>query len=105
MSSASGPIDGAFVQVCRQGFPGCTATTVTGPDGNYATTNLPPGTYDVSVSAPGNLTPQTRTVPLADGEQRTEDFLLTGPQAPPAGTTIDDDTPPGRFLRWWWASR
>ncbi|MGD0760577.1 MAG: carboxypeptidase regulatory-like domain-containing protein [Candidatus Sulfotelmatobacter sp.] len=39
-------------------------TVTTGPDGAYIIRNIPPGTYDITVSAPGFRATQIRTVPV-----------------------------------------
>ncbi|HWH35787.1 MAG TPA: nidogen-like domain-containing protein [Acidimicrobiales bacterium] len=100
VSDGAGGISGAFVQVCRpaasQGVF-CPFTGLTGSAGTYLAANLPPGPYVVSVSPPGNLSPQSRSVDLADGQQLVVDFVVQAPQPPPPGTSIDDDTPPGQI--------
>jgi A-macroglobulin TED domain/Alpha-2-macroglobulin family/Carboxypeptidase regulatory-like domain/MG2 domain/A-macroglobulin receptor binding domain/Macroglobulin domain MG3 len=39
-------------------------TAISGPDGTFVVRNIPPGTYDVSVSSPGFRATQVRTVPV-----------------------------------------
>jgi hypothetical protein len=39
-------------------------TAIHGPDGAYIIRNIPPGTYDMSISAPGFRATQIRTVPV-----------------------------------------
>jgi hypothetical protein len=56
--------------------------------GHYSISGLAAGTYDVSVSAPGNLFPQTHRVILGAGVQHTESFQLAPPVLPPSGTAV-----------------
>jgi uncharacterized repeat protein (TIGR01451 family)/LPXTG-motif cell wall-anchored protein len=78
--------------------------SITGPDsfsdsvltsgaGTYSFTDLPPGTYTVTVTAPSGLTattPATFTITIAQDEtNNTADFGFTPPDAPDAGTIGD----------------
>jgi hypothetical protein len=79
------PVAGAFVSAC--GTDGTCALTTTSASGAYSFGGLPDGTYAVQVSPPGNQLPAAATATLA-GADVTLDLHVTGPVAPPVGTSI-----------------
>src|SRR5580704_7722517 len=52
-------------------------TGTTGPDGAYIIRNIPPGTYDLTISAPGFRATQIRTVPVHSTSITAVNVLLT----------------------------
>ena len=59
-----------------------TRTALTGGDGHYLITAVPPGTYSVTASAAG-YSPQTRPAEVIQGETATVHFALTPLPTPP----------------------
>lgn len=92
--AAGNEVAGALVSVCdASGF--CNLTT-TGSAGGYAVGGLANGDYTATAFPPGDLDPgQIGPLTVADGDLAGQDIVVTGPTAPPSGTSIDDDTPPG----------
>jgi hypothetical protein len=60
--SGANPIDGATVTIDGPTW----STITTGPDGAYSFGVLPPGSYDMTVTAPGYVDSVTITVPVPD---------------------------------------
>jgi putative cell wall-binding protein len=82
-------VPGAYVSACAPSGE-CSLTT-TGDAGQYTLGGLADGTYRVSVSAPGELSPAGADVTVT-GADVVQDFGLVGPVAPPVGTTITPTT-------------
>jgi Nidogen-like len=78
-------VAGAFVSAC--GTDGSCALTTTSASGAYSFGGLADGTYAVHASPPGSQLPAAATANIA-GADVTLDLHVTGPVAPPAGTTI-----------------
>lgn len=84
-------LEQAPVQACI--VNGQCVTTRTGTDGHYSLAALPPGDYEVTAFPPSgsDLSPtEPVAVSLTDGLVSTADLFLSGPTAPPPGTTITD---------------
>lgn len=95
-------LSGASVQVCKSENDNffCDATA-TDTKGEYEVSDLAAGSYEILAFPPSsfNLSAnQIGPVTIADGETLTrQDIVLTAPEPPPAGTSIDEDTLPGEI--------
>jgi protocatechuate 3,4-dioxygenase beta subunit len=88
VASGAGGVAGALVQLCGGGF--CNLTS-TGGAGAYAFTGVSPGTYQITANPPsGTMLNQGSAGPVMVGTANVTapPILLSGPQPPPAGTTI-----------------
>ncbi len=62
--------------------------TTTDSNGDYTLTRLPPGTYEVSLEAPGYFAPKLIGIEVAQGETTGHDFTLT-PEGAISGVVTD----------------
>jgi protocatechuate 3,4-dioxygenase beta subunit len=85
-------VAGATLQFCTVGSPAQTcAIATTNTSGNYSLNGLPAGDYDVRVSPPTSLALFEKDLGpyRLDGTRSVHlDIALSGPHAPPPGTTI-----------------
>jgi putative cell wall-binding protein len=83
-------VQGAYVSACATtgANVGACALTTTSNAGRYALGGLVDGVYRVSVSPPGDLSSASTAVTMAGADVNDQNFELTGPVAPPAGTSI-----------------
>ena len=82
----------APVRACPTGGGSC-VVGLTGADGRYTIVGVTPGSFALTANPPAgsNLLPgHAGPLTVATGATLTQDLVLTGPQAPPAGTTITD---------------
>src|SRR5271157_2032086 len=68
-------VTGAIVRLSGNPVPSAPLSTQTDENGHYEFGNLAPGAYSVSVEF-GGFKPETRSVLLNRGEQKTQDFML-----------------------------
>ncbi|HEY3975266.1 MAG TPA: alpha-2-macroglobulin family protein [Candidatus Sulfotelmatobacter sp.] len=64
VTDATGAVIGGATVVATLRQTGQKFSATTGADGAYVIRNIPPGTYDMSISAPGFRATQIRTVPV-----------------------------------------
>jgi hypothetical protein len=69
----------AAVVKLRNTESGIERSTITTREGNYSVPNLPPGTYDVQVEAPGFIRAETLGVRVFVGDHRDVNFVLVLP--------------------------
>ncbi len=89
VANASGtPVSGATISA-RNAATNQSTSVQSDASGMYTIANLPPGDYEVSVSAPG-LGNQTGKVTLAAGGSQRADFSLRVGQESPAAPSLSD---------------
>ncbi|HEX5532779.1 MAG TPA: nidogen-like domain-containing protein [Actinomycetales bacterium] len=99
VADASGtPLGGAPVQVCADSV--CRAFTSTGSSGRYQAPGLPAGDYTVTVRPPAGstLNPSSVPVTLPEAGVLDLDVTLTGPVAPPDGTSVSPSWKTGQGI-------
>jgi outer membrane protein assembly factor BamB len=85
-----GPITGATVDCSCQ-----TASTSTNGSGTYAFAGVTPGTYTISVSAPGHVSASNSNVVVNPGATTVQDFALTA-----SPVVFSDGFESGNFSSW-----
>jgi protocatechuate 3,4-dioxygenase beta subunit len=89
---AGDPIGGATVVVAGNEFEATTSTLTTGGIGSYRVSDIPvPGSYTITVSAPGYLPETIRVGFIAAGEQTGLDVVLRPSTARVGGTVTAPD--------------
>ncbi|EDS76821.1 conserved hypothetical protein [Clostridium botulinum C str. Eklund] len=95
ISSSTGPVANAVLTLTQQGSPNTVvAVTYTNSQGNYAFTEVSPGTYNINVSAPGYIS-ASGSATVTAGQIATLNEVLTASSGMAGGTVsgvITDNT-------------
>jgi hypothetical protein len=96
--SSAGPVEGATVEATPHRANGSAARAVTKPEGDYEVQGLPPGIYDVAVTAPGGGNDEIRGITVRSGERFPLDVLLPDRSAVEGIVTDSSGSPVGGVI-------